>query len=866
MFSSELWNKPAGGAGGGNFYTHQIANSVRNSFAQNGTILRTPGTPSSTTTMTLSMWIQKQTAFPYANGYSSEGSKNLLFTSGSGSDYMFISTDRPGLTAEVGGRGYLTTNALLRDTNAWYHIVLRVDTTQGATANRVRFYINGVEPTYSNVTMQSAVTQNAAFPLCASGVAQGIGGVAGVGHTTIGTDTTFAEVVFNDGQSYGPDSYGEFKNGVWIPKDPSGLTFGNQGFHLNFASSGDLGNDVSGNNNDFAIANIPASDQLLSSPTFNSDSNGGNFNTLNAIDKNSADTDLTNGNLTLTTTAGQRSAFGTMGVSTGKWYFESRQINDTSSNGYPLGIQRISEGLQWKNWTHYIGSAVSTYDYSYAMYNKGAGDTSEKVYNDVWTTLTTSSAGVAGTIFQMAFDLDAGKIWFGINNTWTNSGNPSTAANPVFTGIASGTYATALSISLSGSHDYFTHNYGQDGTFAGTLTGSAIGTAKDATGYGAFKYAPPTNFLALCAGNLPVADAIDPAQTDDNYPQELFFMSEYSGNGTGRTITTENKPDLIWLRSANTAQDWYVVDSTRVITDNKYILTNTTALEATLPQGNFTSVGATSVGISSGTWLNSNGSNYKMWMWRANGGTTVTNTTGSANSTVQVDPSGGFSIVKWTGTSDSWGNAITLGHGLSSAPTCIIAKKYLGNADQWEVFFSDYGSVSTGGATAAHASLTLNSDSALYTNQSYKGWGGVMPTLSPPVFTVDGNNLNGASDTIIAYCFANTEGYIKSGSYVGNANADGPFVYTGFKPAFVINKPLVAGNWRLVDSQRSPYNVTQNALSPNNANAKDTYASVNIDLLSNGFKMRNSGTPMNQATTYVYLAFAENPFKYATAR
>ena len=252
-------------------------------------------------------------------------------------------------------------------------------------------------------------------------------------------------------------------------------------------------------------------------------------------------------------------------------------------------------------------------------------------------------------------------------------------------------------------------------------------------------------------------------------------------------------------------------------------------------------------------------------MWRANGGTTSTNTTGSANSTVQVDPSGGFSIVKWTGTSDSWGNAITLGHGLSRAPTCILAKKYLGNADDWTIFFSDYGAVSSGGSTPAHANLVLNTDGAIYTNQSYKSWGGVMPTSS--VFTVDGNNLNGASDTIIAYCYSNTDGYIKSGTYKGNANAaQGPFVYTGFKPAFVLNKPLVAGNWRLVDSQRSPVNVTQNALSPNSTAAKDTGASVQIDLLSNGFKMRNSQTPWNQTTTFVYLAFAENPFKYATAR
>ena len=144
-------------------------------------------------------------------------------------------------------------------------------------------------------------------------------------------------------------------------------------------------------------------------------------------------------------------------------------------------------------------------------------------------------------------------------------------------------------------------------------------------------------------------------------------------------------------------------------------------------------------------------------------------------------------------------------------------------------------------------------------------WNSTAPTSS--VFSLGtANDVNASGGTYIAYCFANTEGYINARSYVGNANNDGTFVYTGFKPAFVMNKPIVAGNWRLVDSQRSPYNVTQNALSPNLSDAQDTYDSTNIDLLSNGFKMRNYETPMNQATTYIYLAFAENPFKYATAR
>ena len=172
--------------------------------------------------------------------------------------------------------------------------------------------------------------------------------------------------------------------------------------------------------------------------------------------------------------------------------------------------------------------------------------------------------------------------------------------------------------------------------------------------------------------------------------------------------------------------------------------------------------------------------------------------------------------------------------------------------------------ISIGGSNAASNALRLDTDAALYTNQSYKSFGGVMPTST--VFTVDGNNLNGSGDTVIAYCFANCEGYIKAGTYLGNANDDGTFVYTGFKPAFFMCKPLVTGNWRIQDNKRTPFNVADKTLFPNHSNAELSNDSNDIDIVSNGVKMRASDSDYNQATTFVYLAIAHNPFKYATAR
>jgi hypothetical protein len=816
-------------AGGGDFYTHQIAHSVRNNFDQNGTMLRTPGTPSSTTTMTLSMWIQKQTTFPYANGYTSKGNENLLFTSGSGSDYMFISTDRPGLTAEVGGRGYLTTNALLRDTNAWYHIVLRVDTTQGATANRVRFYINGVEPTYSNVTMQSAVTQNAAFPLLANGVAQGIGGVAGVGHTTIGTDTTFAEVVFNDGQSYGPDSYGEFKNGVWIPKDPSGLTFGNQGFHLDFANASAFGNDVSGNNNDFTVANFSTHDQLLSSPTFNSNSNGGNFATLGRLWRTENIT-YTEGNLAWTGSANERGMMSNWAIPVGsKVYFEyyasawAGSENDTQI----LGVNQGHAAL--------IGGDRGGDETAYSYRSNG--------YKAILTTKSAYGSEVSwgtGSIISCAVDRVNHTINFAKNNSYQGTFAISATMDLYpFVGNGGGT-------SVAGGYI----NFGADGTFAGTKT---AGGNADENGYGNFIYTPPSGFLAMCSGNLPVADAIDPAQTDDDYPQKLFGAKLYTGNASTNNITGLGfKPDWTWFKIRNTASNAVTVDSNRGT--NKVLFPTNSGAEVT--SANLTAFGTDGFSLDGTTNylanFNGNTNTYVAWCQRANGGTTSSDASGNITSVGQVDPSGCFSIFTYTGSGTA-GN--TVAHHLDQAPDLMIFKER-GNANNW---------ITLAGTSYMNDRYMYLDTTAVANTGLYGGGRTFSSSAGASTFTLEGaTEMNRSSGTYVSYGFSNCEGYIKIGEYEGNGNADGAFVYTGFRPAFIMAKSADStSDWFVFDNLRDGYNVDNNALSANTTAAQTT--TDMIDILSNGFKCRIATDP-NVAETYVYLAFAENPFKYATAR
>ena len=826
----------AAGAGGGvdNFYSHQIAKSCR--FDGAGKYLRTNGSaPTLATKYTFSTWVKRAKL----------SSNQIIFgaeTDNVNYDYFNFRSDDLLEQASQRSTTYMTRDlSVFRDVSAFYHLVFQWDTTLASATDRLKVYVNGVRLAWGVTQYSGAIPQDTALKLNQNGASLSVAYT--VSYTSY-FNGYMAQTAGIDGNIVAIGDLGETKNGVWIAKDLSGLTFGNNGFLLDYASSGNMGNDVSGNNNDFTPTSISTHDQMLDSPTFNSNSNGGNFATWNFLSRTNpalsyGASTFSEGNLAFAgATGGTASTGSTFSMQSGKWYAEVMQ-SGTPNGGFPaLGVI----------YTDRMGSAQGTSNIQPQNgFTAFIAQTNGNIYKfDASSGASYGSGFGNGDICNIAVDINAGKIWWGKNGTWFNSGNPATGAYPGDTFTA----GRDLSLWVGGYSGSGTSilNAGSDGTFAGAKT--AQGNSDD-TGYGNFYYTPKTiasGFLALCAGNLPIPASIDPAQTAEDFPKELFFMSEYAGNSSGRTITTENQPDLIFNRQWNYQQDWYVLDSNRVITDNKVIITNTNAAESVLPQGNVTSVGATSVGISSGSWLNSTGSTYQMWMWRANGGTTSTNSTGSVNVTQQVDPSGGLSISTYSGA----GGTGTIGHGLSSAPTMVWVKQ-LNGANNWAVYAKGAGNTQYAylDTDAAFGSATM--------------WQNTTPSSSL-VYLGDNNEVNHSGRTYVAYCFADVEGYMKSDSYVGNGNADGTFVYTGFRPAFVLNKPLVAGNWRQQDIHRSPFNITQSSLSPNSSAAYDTGASVKIDLLSNGFKMRDSQTPWNQTTTFVYLAFAENPFKYATAR
>ena len=807
----------AASAGGAGFYTHQIANSCRFDSASSSYLYRSPGTASLNTKSTISCWLKRSNL---ANMGEASGSPQTIIGSATSEAWEFYDGAHDDKIKWSGGGGgrYITTGDVYRDTSAWYHMVFRYDSTQGAAADRVKIYKNGDLIAPSTYTESSYATSSEATAI-------GNGDPTRIGRDGASSDNYFdgymAEVIFTDGQSYAPTEFGETKNGVWIAKEPS-VTFGDNGFHLKFQNSAALGDDSSGNNNDFTASGLGAHDQMLDTPTFSStDGNGGNFCTLNPL-TDAVNMTLSEGNLTWTTSTSNRSINCNFKLPAGtgqKWYWEHRMTSwaASESDDCYLGINIVQP--DWDS-----GST------------RGGGNTGNSYgaqgYKNVLGT-DTSGYGAqidTGDVWGVAVDLENNTIQFYKEGSAQGAAWSISGTTEWYPWIGSG----GGSNSASG-----TFNFGQNGTFNGTET---AGGNSDANGYGNFFSSVPSGFKALCSGNLPTADAVDPAQTDDDYPQKLFNTKLYTGTGSSNALTGVGfQPDWTWIKERGGANAHKLTDSTRGVT--KCLEIDNTSAEATDSNG-LTAFGSDGFTVGSDAIYNNSSDTYASWNWRLNGGTEVSNGTGGIASTVQVDPSGGFSLVKYSGT----GSASTVGHGLSSAPTWIFAKNTTATAG-WIIYTtfmtgSYYMSIDAGG---------MGADSSMWNNTN----------STSSVFSV-GTATNTNGGTMLAYCWANVEGYIKSGSYEGNGNVDGSFVYCGFRPAFIICKSIDSGtSWQLFDDKRVGYNVDNNRFLVDTNVAEAT--TDMLDILSNGFKLRIATDP-NVAETYIYLAMAHNPFQYATAR
>ena len=330
-------------------------------------------------------------------------------------------------------------------------------------------------------------------------------------------------------------------------------------------------------------------------------------------------------------------------------------------------------------------------------------------------------------------------------------------------------------------------------------------------------------------------------------PKGSLYMNPktYTGNGGTQSITGVGfKPDMTWLKKRNGTANHHLVDAVRGV--GYYVYPNLSNAQGGNGATLLTSFNSDGFTLDSGADSNASGATGVGWSWKAgnlSNGTGVSNTDGSITSTVSANTTSGFSIVSYTGT----GANATVGHGLGVAPKMIIVKNEDASVN-WLVYHDSIPATNT---------LILNTTAA---SASDNAWNSTDPTPNVFYIGVTGSG-NGSGQGLIAYCFADIQGFSKMGSYTGNGNANGPFIYTGFKPAFVMVKASsVTGNWVMSDNKRSVFNRVQNTLYANVADAELTDG-VYFDLLSNGFKIKDASSANNTSgATYVYMAFAENPF------
>jgi len=334
------------------------------------------------------------------------------------------------------------------------------------------------------------------------------------------------------------------------------------------------------------------------------------------------------------------------------------------------------------------------------------------------------------------------------------------------------------------------------------------------------------------------------AYTTIDNPGSFFKTVLYTGNGSTQSVTGAGfQPDWVWIKERDDTSNHNLYDSVRGV--QKYIYSNESTEQLT-GSNSLTAFDSDGFSVGNGSFINQSSQGYASWNWKA-GGTASSNSDGSITSSVSANTTSGFSIVSYTGT----GSNATIGHGLGAIPKMYIARN-ITDSEQWTTYH-----VGLDATAPQNYHIRLNTTDARVDEAAV--WNDTAPTSS--VFSVgDSGAPNGNGDSHIAYCFAEKKGYSKFGSYTGNGNDDGPFVYTGFRPAFIIIKPSSKSEeWTLIDNKRLGFNVDNNYVYPNQNYAEGT--SNRLDITANGFKLRDdTGETNTSGATMIYMAFAEAPF------
>jgi hypothetical protein len=806
MFAAKdtLLTRPSG--------AYRISRSVRLRLSASAYLNRTLTTPTNNKIWTWSAWVKIGILGTAAN-------KTLFRAPGASptNGIRFEGNDKLRIFFNDASSGDLQTTQVFRDPSAWYHIIVAVDTTQATAANRVKVYINGTQVTAFSTA--SYPSQNYDTQIN-SAVLHTVGAFYNGGTPVEFFDGYMTEINFIDGQALTPSSFGETNaiTGVWQPKKYAG-TYGTNGFYLNFSDNSTaaaLGTDFSGNSNTWTVNNISVTagatyDSMIDVPTPYADGgNGrGNYAVLNPLDDNT-NMAPSSGNLDwVNAGATQYSTKSTIFPTSGKWYAEFT----ISSSAAIIAIANQNAVVQGVNGINGV-FALTTF-----------------IYNNSGTAAQSGLASFAASdVIAVAYDADTNSVQFYRNNS---------------------TYGTAVTPSATGPFCFYV------GANGATCTVNAN------FGQRPFSYTPPSGFVALNTQNLP-------EPTISNGASYMAATTYTGNNGTQSVNNAVNnvsfQPDFVWVKNRTNAFTHLLYDSVRGVGTLKAISSSETTAEGGMSDNStfgylsaLNSNGFTVVsGSTANSYTNSSSNNYIGWQWNA-GGSTVTNTDGTISAQVRANPTAGFSVVTYTGNGSS---SATVGHGLGVTPSMIIVKARSGGSD-WETFHTSLG---------ASFGIRLNTTAAKVAASSTAG--GIIstsPTSTTFGFTAGTSNVNNANQsglTFVAYCFAPVAGYSAFGSYTGNGSADGPFVFTGFRPRFVMWKSSsnAGTEWVMYDTSRSTYNVMGEYLLANQSSAGASNSGV--DFLSNGFKLKLAGGGSTNASsyTYIYMAFAENPFKLSLAR
>ena len=856
------------GSGDSDFYKGVATTSVKFEDGNTPFLAYTPGSAGDRRKWVWAAWIKRSnqgigdaTLFGSVNAGTSQTTINIL-----NAGAINVSSSGSGLA----GISITSTN-LLRDSSAWYHLAVAIDTTQGTSTNRVLVYLNGSQvtdlsaTTYPNENTQTTVNEARALEIGRfnqSGVTQEFDGYLAEVNFTEGV-SFFSDTSGTANSSFNINSFGVSKNGVWIPINTSGLTFGDNGFRLQFKQVGvgsGAANKIGADTSGISTPNHLTSSGIVVSDCAMPDSPENNFclgNTIGRVYANELGNNptYTDGALKFVTAGNSTHAFGTMAVNhflTTGCYFEVLANRLDNDRAY-VGIVDPQSS----------GNAAS-----YGYVNKAMVTVSGRIFG---TTAIDGSGVIPSTASTFGDDdiigiaIKGTKFWFSVNGVYSrdvnnNVGNPSSGANAALTAITD--IANIHYLPHAGYHSDWTFNFGQNPSLSGALTGGDIGTETADEGPGKFKFAVPTGFVAMCSANMeePLIGANSDTQANDHMQAVI-----YEGDGSVQNIPVNFKPDLTWIKNRDATDPHQLFDSSRGVELPFDIVASSKGDSSIANDDTLTAFIATGFTLGDDDKVNSNAETYVSWNWKANGGTSTGNGAENGNNPKfdhQSNTLAGFSIVEYegTGANGTFAHGVKV-NGVATAPA-VIWFKHIQGGDGWAMWHHQ-------GNTNDSQYFPFNTANAGPQGDTNL-WNGGVPSAT--IINLGANSLvnrnlgsPSGQGKFICYCFAEIEGYSKFSTYKGNNSANGTFVYTGFRPSWVQTKRADGGtsNWYISDTARDPSNTTVPLY-----NDIDTYQDGNgIDILSNGFKIRNTDTSQNaDGVTYIYMAFAEQSFKYSNAR